>query len=64
MILEDKIKWSTMGEATYNEAQLKHIKLQHDVFAANLELVDLERKEVQSRHNCYKWKKVVGFLLA
>jgi hypothetical protein len=26
-----------MGEITYNEAWLKHIKLQHDVSVANLE---------------------------
>ncbi len=45
MILEDKIKWSTMGEATYNEAQLEHIKLQHDVFATNFELAYLEQEE-------------------
>jgi hypothetical protein len=37
MILKDKIKQSTMGEVTYNEAWLKHIKLQHDVYVAKLE---------------------------
>jgi hypothetical protein len=37
MILEDKIKQSTMGEVAYNEAWLKHIKLQHDVSVAELE---------------------------
>jgi hypothetical protein len=31
MILEDKIKWPTMGEVAYIEAWLEHIKLQHDV---------------------------------
>jgi hypothetical protein len=35
-----------MGEATYNEAQLEHIKLQNDVFATNLELTNLEQKEM------------------
>jgi hypothetical protein len=34
-----------MGEATYNEAQLEHIKLQHDVFATNFELAYLEQEE-------------------
>jgi hypothetical protein len=37
MISKDKIKQSTMGEVAYNETWLKHIKLQHDVFVANLE---------------------------
>jgi hypothetical protein len=45
MILEDKIKWSTMGGATYNEAWLEHVKLQHDVFATNLKLTNLEWEE-------------------
>jgi hypothetical protein len=46
MILEDKIKQSTMGEVAHNEAQLEHIKLQHDVSATNLELTNLEWEEV------------------
>jgi hypothetical protein len=46
MILEDKIKWSTMGEATYNEAWLKQIKLQHDVSIVDLELTNLEWEEL------------------
>ncbi len=46
MILEDKIKQSTMGEVAHNEARLEHIKLQHDVFVADLELTNLEREEV------------------
>ncbi len=42
MILEDKIKQSTMGEVAYNEARLEHIKLQHDVSTIDLELTNLE----------------------
>jgi hypothetical protein len=34
-----------MGDATYNEARQEHIKLQHNVFATNLELVNLEQEE-------------------
>ncbi len=34
------------GGATYNEAKLEHIKLQHDVFATNLNLTNLEWEEV------------------
>jgi hypothetical protein len=37
LILEDKIKWSTMGEVAYIETWLKHIKLQHDVSTIDLE---------------------------
>jgi hypothetical protein len=34
-----------MGGATYNEAQREHIKLQHEVFATNLKLENLEWEE-------------------
>jgi hypothetical protein len=35
MILEDKVKWATMGEVTCNDAQMEVVNLQNNVVVPN-----------------------------
>lgn len=46
MILEDKVKQATMGEVTYNDAQMEVVNLQNNVVVPNSKLIDLEKEEV------------------
>jgi hypothetical protein len=44
-LLEDKIEWATLREATYNEAREEVITLEDHIMAIGLEYVDLDKEQ-------------------